>query len=196
MGRTVRIHVAPLSAGRRRRDGMNNGAFGYGTNGLKVTGVTAIDDGGYGISRFVSSKTPFADDVAIGNDEAGFYVGDSPQADTVVRDDQAYGNQFGIFIRHARHVLVTDNYVSGNCQGILVLDDGQARGAGNANIFHNGVFNNNKSCPKSDDTPVSTQGGGILLLGVTRTLVAHNKVAGNTGSSTHGALASSMRDQC
>jgi nitrous oxidase accessory protein NosD len=158
-----------------------NGVFGYGTNGLKVTRVTAIDDGGYGISRFVSSKTLFADDVAIGNDEAGFYVGDSPQADTVVRDDQAYGNQFGIFIRHARHVLVTDNYVSGNCQGILVLDDGQAGGAGNANIFHNGVFNNNKFCPKSDDTPVSTQGGGILLLGATRTLVAHNTVAGNTG---------------
>ena len=60
------------------------------------------------------------------SDEAGFYVGDSPQADTVVRDDQAYGNQFGIFIRHARHVLVTDNHVSGNCQGILVLDDGQS----------------------------------------------------------------------
>ena len=158
-----------------------NGVFGYGTNGLRVTRVTAIDDGGYGISRFVSSKTLFADDVAIGNDEAGFYVGDSPQADTVVRDDQAYGNQFGIFIRHARHVLVTDNYVSGNCEGILVLDDGQAGGAGNANIFHNGVFNNNKFCPKSDDTPVSTQGGGILLLGATRTLVAHNTVAGNTG---------------
>jgi hypothetical protein len=30
-------------------------------------------------------------DVAIGNDEAGFYVGDSPQADTVVRDNQAFG---------------------------------------------------------------------------------------------------------
>ena len=99
----------------------------------------------------------------------------------MVRDDQAYGNQFGIFIRHARHVLVTGNYVSGNCQGILVLDDGQAGGAGNANIFHNGVFNNNKFCPKSEDTPVSTQGGGILLLGATRTLVAHNTVAGNTG---------------
>jgi len=74
---------------------------------------------------------------ATGNDEAGFYVGDSPQADTVVRDDQAYGNQFGIFIRHARHVLVTDNHVSGNCQGILVLDDGQPGGAGNATIVDN-----------------------------------------------------------
>jgi hypothetical protein len=158
-----------------------NGVFGYGTNGLTVTRVTATNDGGYGISRFVSSRTLFADDIAIGNDEAGFYVGDSPQADTVVRDDQAYGNQFGIFIRHARHVLVTDNHVSGNCQGILVLDDGQAGGAGNATIFGNNVVNNNKFCPKGGDTPVSTQGGGILLLGATQTLVTNNFVTGNKG---------------
>ena len=158
-----------------------NGVFGYGTNGLTVTRVTATNDGGYGISRFVSSRTLFANDVAIGNDEAGFYVGDSPQANTVVRDDQAYGNQFGIFVRHARHVLVTDNHVSGNCQGILVLDDGQAGGAGNATIVGNSVINNNKFCAKSGDTPVNTQGGGILLLGATRTLVTYNFVAGNKG---------------
>lgn len=158
-----------------------NGVFGYGTNGLTVTRVTATNDGGYGISRFVSSRTLFADDTAIGNDEAGFYVGDSPQADTVVRNDQAYGNQFGIFIRHARHVLVRDNHVSGNCQGILVLDDGQPGGAGNAVIVDNNVFNNNKLCAKNEDTPVNTQGGGILLLGATQTLVVDNNVAGNSG---------------
>ena len=36
------------------------------------------------------------------------YVGDSPDADTVVRDDVAVGNQFGIFIRHAREILRQD----------------------------------------------------------------------------------------
>ena len=159
-----------------------NGVFGYGTDGLTVTRVTAINDGGYGISRFVSTRTLFADDVAIGNQEAGFYVGDSPDADTVVRDDQAYGNQFGIFIRHAREVQVTGNRVSGNCQGILVLDDGQRGGAGNVDIVSNSVFRNNKLCPKNDDTPVATQGGGILLLGATFSRVAHNFVTGNSGS--------------
>ena len=126
-----------------------NGVFGYGTVGLKVTRVVAVNDGGYGISRFVSSRTLFADDTAIGNDEAGFYVGDSPHADTVVRNDRAFGNQFGIFIRHARHVLVSGNVVNGNCQGILVLDDGQPGGAGNAVIRHNRVFDNNKFCMKN-----------------------------------------------
>lgn len=40
---------------------------------------------------------------------------------------------------------------------------------------------NNKFCPKSRDTPVKIRGGGILLLGPTRTLVAHNTVNRNHG---------------
>jgi hypothetical protein len=159
-----------------------NGVFGYGTDRLSVTWVAAINNEYYGISRFVSTRTVFANDTATGSGEAGFYVGDSPDANTVVRNDQAYGNQFGIFIRHARYVLVTGNRVSGNCQGILVLDDGQAGGAGNATVVNNWVPNNNKFCPANEDTPVTTQGGGILLLGATFTLVAHNSVFGNRGS--------------
>jgi nitrous oxidase accessory protein NosD len=158
-----------------------NGVFGYGTDGLTVTRVVAVNDGDYGISRFVSTRTLFADDVAIGNHEAGFYVGDSPDADTVVRDDQAFGNQFGIFVRHAREVLVTDNLVSGNCEGIMVLDDGQPGGAGRVTVVDNRVVSNNKFCAKHGDTPVNLQGGGILLLGATNSLVADNSVSGNSG---------------
>jgi Right handed beta helix region len=158
-----------------------NGVFGYGTVGLRVTRVVAVNDGDYGISRFVSTKTLFAGDIAIGNHEAGFYVGDSPDADTVVRDNLAVGNEFGIFIRHAREVLVFGNRVHGNCQGILVLDDGQAGGAGSSVIRDNSVFKNNLFCPKHGDVPVPFQGGGILLLGATRTLVTHNSVQGNVG---------------
>ena len=102
-------------------------------------------------------------------------------ADTVVRDNIAIGNQFGIFVRHARHVTVFHNLATRNCQGILVLDDGQPGGAGTAVITDNTVLHNNKFCKKSMDTPVNLRGGGILLLGATRTLVAHNEVNGNHG---------------
>ena len=159
-----------------------NGVFGYGTYGLTVQRVVAVNDGDYGISRFESTKTLFANDVAIGNHEAGFYVGDSPNAATVVRDDTAIGNEFGIFVRHARGVDVMHNRVSGNCQGVLVLDDGQAGGAGNAVIQGNSVFRNNKFCPKNEETPVAVQGGGILLLGATQTRVSENSVEGNAGN--------------
>jgi Periplasmic copper-binding protein (NosD) len=157
-----------------------NGVFGYGTVGMRVLRVAAIDNAAYGISRFESSGTLFAHDLATGSGEAGFYVGDSPHADTVVRDDRASGNLFGIFIRHARHILVKDNQLSGNCQGIIVLDDGQPGGAGNTAIVRNSVVKNNKSCPASEDSP-PFQGGGILLVGATHTLVAHNGVFGNSG---------------
>ncbi len=158
-----------------------NGVFGYGTHGLRVTRVVAVNDGEYGISRFESTDTVFADDTAAGNEEAGFYVGDSPRADTVVRDSRAFGNQFGIFIRHARGIKVAHNRVWGNCEGILVLDDGQPGGVGNTNVWRNSVFRNNKFCPKHEETPVNLEGGGILLLGATHTRVVGNSVGGNAG---------------
>jgi hypothetical protein len=157
-----------------------SGVFGYGTVGMRVLRVAAINNGEYGISRFESRDTLFAHDIATGSGEAGFYVGDSPHADTVMRDNKAYGNALGIFIRHARHILVKDNRVSGNCQGILVLDDGQPGGAGNTGVVRNSVVKNNKFCPKNEEAP-PFQGGGILLLGATHTLVAHNGVFGNSG---------------
>jgi Right handed beta helix region len=158
-----------------------SGVFGYGTNGLTVTHVAAIDDGGYGISRFVSSGTLFAYDVAVGNSEAGFYVGDAQHANTVVTHDVAVGNTLGIFVRHARHVKISQNVVTRNCQGILVLDDGQRGGAGNTTIWKNAVIRNNKFCPPHGDNPLTLAGGGILLLGATRTQVLHNAVVGNQG---------------
>ena len=159
-----------------------SGVFGFGTYGLTVTRVSAINDGEYGISRFESTASLFANDLAVGNHEAGFYVGDSPNAATVVRNDRASGNEFGIFVRHARGVTVTGNRVTGNCEGILVLDDGQHGGAGNALIEHNRAVSNNKFCKKNEETPVDAKGGGILLLGATQTTVSHNSVAGNRGS--------------
>ena len=160
----------------------SNGVFGYGTYGMTVQRVVAVNNGEYGISRFESTKTLFANDTAIGSGEAGFYVGDSPNAATVVRDNVTKGNQFGIFVRHARGVTVMNNRATGNCQGVLVLDDGQPGGAGNAVIQGNSVFRNNKFCKASGDTPVNLQGGGILLLGATQTKVLSNSIKGNQGT--------------
>ena len=85
-----------------------------------------------------------------------------------MRNDQAFGNEFGIFIRHARHVLVTGNVVSGNCQGIWSSTTASAAARATPPSI-NRVFDNNKFCKKNEDTPVDTQGGGILLRGATHT---------------------------
>jgi Right handed beta helix region len=158
------------------------GVFGYGTTGLTVRNVTARDDGDYGISRFVSTKTVLVNDNATGNNEAGYYVGDSPDADTLLHNDRAWNNEFGILIRHAHGAVVTDSVLRGNCQGIAVLDDGQAGGVGNVVIEHNSVSVDNKLCPVPEDLPHEIAGGGVLLLGATHTTVEHNSVYGNTGT--------------
>ena len=79
---------------------------------------------------------------------------------------------------------MVNNAATHNCQGILVLDDGQKGGAGNAVIQHNIASHNNQFCAATDEAP-KLQGGGILLLGATKVLVSHNRVNGNrAGSST------------
>jgi len=158
----------------------HNGVFGYGTYGLTVQRVVAVDNGEYGIARFESTKTLFANNTAIGSEEAGLYVGDSPNAATVVRDNVTKGNTLGIFVRHARGVTVMNNRATGNCQGVLVLDDGEPGGAGNAVVQGNSVFRNNKFCPANEEAP-PLQGGGILLVGATQTKVVGNSLLGNSG---------------
>jgi Right handed beta helix region len=158
------------------------GVFGYGTSGLTIRNVTARNDGDYGISRFVSTKTVLVNDYATGNNEAGFYIGDSPHADTVLHNDRSWNNEFGVLIRHAHGVVVTDSVLRGNCQGLAVLDDGLAGGAGNVVIAHNSVSANNRLCPVPEDLPREIGGGGVLLLGATHTTVEHNSVYGNTGT--------------
>jgi hypothetical protein len=157
------------------------GVFGYGTYGLTVQRVAAFNDGAYGIARFESTKSLFANNITVGNSEAGLYVGDSPNAAAVVRDNVTKDNALGIFVRHARGVTVVNNRATGNCQGVLVLDDGEPGGAGNAVIQNNSVFRNNKFCPANEEAP-PLQGGGILLLGATQTKVTGNSVKGNRGA--------------
>ena len=157
-----------------------SGVFGYGTYGMTVQRVAAFNDGAYGIARFESTKTLYANNIAVGNSEAGLYVGDSPNAATVVRDNVTKDNALGIFVRHARGVTVMNNRATGNCQGVLVLDDGGAGGAGNALIQGNSIFRNNKFCPPNEEAP-PLQGGGILLFGATQTKVMNNSLKGNVG---------------
>jgi len=91
------------------------GVIGFVTDSLSVSRVTAINDGEYGIARFESTRSRMVDNRTAGNEEAGLYVGDSPDADTVVSGNRTWNNGFGVFIRHAHNTQVTDNESFGNC---------------------------------------------------------------------------------
>jgi hypothetical protein len=156
------------------------GIVAFGAARFVVTHVAAINDGEYGIARFDTIGGALAHNVARNNDEAGLYVGDTARANAVVFGNLTTGNQLGLFIRHARFVKVFGNTSYGNCQGMLILDDGEAGGAGNVVAFANKLNRNNKFCPASEDAP-PLQGGGLLVLGGTKNLIAKNVVLGNAG---------------
>jgi nitrous oxidase accessory protein NosD len=171
------VHIADL----RTTGFSDSGVIGFNTIGLRVTDVRSDHNGGYGIARFASVKSLFADNRTSYNVEAGLYVGDSPEAASAVVDNRTDHNGIGIFLRDSTDVLASGNSSSANCVGVLALNSGQGAtgptGAGKYLIQENNVSANNSACPATEGPP--TSGIGIALVGVERTKVLENKVNNN-----------------
>jgi hypothetical protein len=172
------VHISDL----RTTGFSDSGVIGFNTEGLVVRDVGSDHNGGYGIARFFSTKSLFADNRVSYNGEAGLYVGDSPNADSVVRDNRADHNGIGIFLRDSTKVLAAGNVSWGNCVGILALNTGHgatgATGAGQYLIEDNAVSANDQACP---GTP-GTSGIEIGLVGVQGVKVLDNEVTNNKPS--------------
>jgi nitrous oxidase accessory protein NosD len=157
------------------------------TEGFTVTGVRAIDDGEYGIAAFESHGIAWTGNFASNALEAGFYVGDTPDASAKVTSNTSVGSAFGFFLRDSRHGVATGNVATGNCIGILGLDTGEEPdGVGNVSagdwrLAGNKVSNNTKACPANEEAP-PLSGVGIALLGPDDYVLSGNKITGNTPS--------------
>jgi parallel beta-helix repeat protein len=138
-----------------------------------------ISNGGYGVFALQSSGTRITDNVATGNQEAGFYVGESPNANATVSGNDAHGNGFGVFFRDAYGGHITDNSLEDNCAGVFVLNTGILPGVGNATISDNTINHNNASCQHGD---VSTSGIGVAILGGDHVSVRDNTINNNNAS--------------
>jgi hypothetical protein len=145
-----------------------------------VSGNHAVGNGGYGVAAFLNSHITFTHNVATGSEEAGFYIGDSPDAEAVVTHNTATGNLFGFFFRDAEHGLFARDHAKGNCVGMMMLDTGAPGAAGFVTIRRNRVFHNQKACPAGEGPPLS--GVGILLFGTTHANVWGNRVTKNLPS--------------
>ena len=172
------VHISDL----RITGFSDSGIIGFNTEGLDVEHVRSDHNSGYGIARFVSTNSLFAHNSVSFNGEAGLYMGDSPNANSVVKDNTADHNGFGIFLRDSTKILAEGNNSWGNCVGILALNSGHgatgSTGAGFHTIENNTVTANNQACPSSTDGP-PTSGIGIALVGVLGTKVIDNEVSGN-----------------
>jgi nitrous oxidase accessory protein NosD len=187
-GNVVRSVSGDRITGLTIQDFPANGVFGYGTDRLSVTRVTALRNAVYGIARFNSTRSRIADNVARDSLEAAIYVGDSPKADTTVVDNLTTGSGIGLFVRDSTGVTVAENRATGNCVGVLALNSGSgAIAAGDYRIRDNQVSENDKACPPAEGPP--TSGLGIVLAGTHDVRVEDNRVLRNrpTGPSPLGS---------
>ncbi len=152
----------------------------------RFTGNHATDNGEYGLAAFISTGTSMVANRASGSEEAGFYVGDSPQANATIVANDASGNLFGLFVRDAEHVTVAGNRWHDNCVGIFVLADAPGP-AGAANISGNLVKNNNHLCEIPADEGGGSLGGlGIAISGGHDVGIRGNIITGNTAPADSG----------
>jgi parallel beta-helix repeat protein len=154
--------------------------FGIGMIGGKdvdIVNNTTVDNEEYGIARFVSTGGTLTNNRATGSEEAGVYLGDSPDANASIVGNTAWNNGlFGIFVRDSSHGSVVGNISFGNCVGIIVLSTFPP--ADDWTVTKNVVRNNTGACPEGEEGP-PLSGLGIFLAGASHSTVLANIVTGN-----------------
>jgi parallel beta-helix repeat protein len=157
-------------------------AFGIGMLGgsnVDIVGNTAVGNGEYGIARFVSTGGSLRGNRATGSQEAGLYLGDSPEAHATIVGNTAWDNGFfGIFVRDSAHGTVVGNESFGNCIGIIMLATQAQVPVQDWTVKGNRVHDNTRACPASEDGPPAS-GIGIALAGASHSTVSGNVVTGN-----------------
>jgi hypothetical protein len=145
-----------------------------------VSDVVAENNAEYGIAAFNTTRGRYWDNVTTANGEAGIYVGDSENANALVRDNVSNANLgFGIFVRDASHGLVEDNDTFDNCIGILFLDTPSPDPNGDWIARDNTANHNTAACSGEEG---SVSGLGIVIDGAHRILLVDNTANDNQPS--------------
>jgi hypothetical protein len=156
-----------------------DGVIGLGTENLSVRHSAFKDNHGYGAASFVTHGTTFKDNAAVGNEEAGFYIGDSPDADAAVHGNYSADNELGFFFRHASNGEASYNVAKENCIGILILADAPGP-AKDWTVHDNEVDANNRVCPaRTEEMIPPLSGAGIVVSGAQEIEVRDNTVRDN-----------------
>ena len=178
VNRQVR-HVTIAGLAIKRFSGI--GIFSLGSNGLRVVGTQLIDNGEYGVFANTATNSLIAFNRVRNSEEAGIYVGDSPQANARVIANDSGGSQFGVFVRNAEHGTIAANRLHDNCVGALFLGDAPGP-AGDFTAFANVVSHNNKACPPGDEGGPPTSGIGFAVASAHDVSIKGNLIRDNRPS--------------
>ena len=157
-----------------------NGILFFGAEDPVVKHNRTKDNHEYGIARFVSSGGKIVGNAASGSEEAGIYVGDSPEADVLIAGNWTFDNElFGIFLRDAAHGHVVANRSSGNCVGAIVLNTG-ANVAGDWRFAANKIHDNDRFCPGNEEEGTPPLSGiGVLIANAADNVLVGNWIKDN-----------------
>jgi nitrous oxidase accessory protein NosD len=161
--------------------GFNEGITAFGAHNATFQGNVATDNEEYGITAFVSTGTRFLFNRTSGAEEAGIYIGDSPNATATVVGNESFDNLFGILVRNSEHGSMVGNYVHDNCVGVPFFADIPGP-AGLFSLSLNAISHNTKACPASEDAPFPVSGVGVALLGTDGVSLSGNLITGNVPS--------------
>lgn len=148
-----------------------------------VTKTRTDDNEEYGIARFLSTGGKIVANKASGAEEAGIYVGDSPNADVLIAANEAFDNGlFGFFLRDAANGRLVGNSSHDNCVGAIVLNTG-ANIAGDWTFTGNRIRENDAFCPGDEEEGTPPLSGiGIAIAGGSDNTVKGNLITDNSPS--------------
>jgi parallel beta-helix repeat protein len=153
------------------------------TNRPRADHNVAANNSSYGITAFASRHGRFEDNTSYGSHDAGFYVGDSPEADFTVQNNTAFANLWGILVRDSATGSVTGNTLHDNCAGLVFLNTGTLAGVHNWQASRNTAAHNTNSCPGNvTGLPFNLTGIGVLIAGGEHIVLRDNTVRANQPS--------------
>jgi nitrous oxidase accessory protein NosD len=162
------------------RDFSGVGILFGGTNEARADHNVAANNKSYGITAFLSTHGLFEYNTSYGSGDAGFYVGNSPNADFKIRYNTAFADLWGILVRDASTGSVTDNLLHDSCSGLVFLNTGTTTGVHSWRASHNIVAHNDKFCSEEvSELPFSLTGVGILIGGGDHIVLRANRVLTN-----------------
>ncbi|MDO8212912.1 right-handed parallel beta-helix repeat-containing protein [Conexibacter sp. CPCC 206217] len=175
------------------RNYLGNGFFAVNVTGYTFTKLVAGYGGTYGIYAFHSKGGTISDSEAFYNNDAGYYIGETPKQSKPIRSTvtnvRAWGNQLGFSGTNMRYTTITKSQWYNNGLGIVpnALDSEKFPPAEDNVIVDNDVFWNNFNYFRG--APFEVRGGakglaypvgsGILLYGSQNTTIEGNRVWGH-----------------
>src|SRR5215204_772974 len=179
--------------GFKARNYAANGFFFVNVVGYTARDLIAAKTGVYGIYAFNSKGGTMRDSEAYYNNDAGFYIGQTPAQQkpirSIVTNIDSWGNPLGWSGTNMRYVTITKSRFYNNAAGIVpnALDSEKFPPAEDNVIADNDIFWNNFDFHKGAPFKIREEGTaalvpvgtGVLLLGGRRNTVENNRIYGN-----------------